>query len=1442
MFLIFDTETTGLPKDYKAPVTNSDNWPRMVQIAWQLHDDFGALVEHKSYIVKPDNWEVPYEAENVHGISTEYAYQAGEPVQKVLNRFLEVLQKATVLAGHNLQFDINIIASELYRYGYDFSSLLHFYRLDTCDELTARITCLPGGKGGKFKFPNLTELYSHLFQETFEEAHNATADVEATARVFFELIRRNHFTEEQLKKPQGYLDLFRQKNPTPISLWGIRHINLKDASKKLKQPTDNQNPNYQQTVAKSNLTGFFHLYNKTRFSVLSSTIEIDELVNKTAEFNLPAVGIADNGNMMAAFEFMSKIKEINASRKQDHQIKGLVGCELQLVNDIYKKTHQERTSSIVLFAKNKSGYSNLSKIVSIANTDGFYYTPRVDRNLIQQYKEDLIALSGPITGEIPALILSQGKTAAEEALLWWREQFGDDFYLQLNRHGLPEEDHVNRVLIELAHSYGIKIVAANNNFYLNPDEHELLDALICIRDGNLVSDPIGKGRGNRFGYTERAYYYRSPDEMYALYSDIPEAISNLAEILEKIENYDLKRDVVLPKFEIPEEFKDPRDEIDGGKRGENKYLRHLTYEGAGKRYPEITDIIRERLDFELETIEKTGYPGYFLIVADFCKAARDMGVVVGPGRGSAAGSAVAYCIGITNVDPIKYNLLFERFLNPERVSLPDIDTDFDDEGRNKVIQYVMDKYGANQVAQIITYGTMAARSSVRDCGRVLGLTPAEVNQLSKKVPSNLSLSELFRLDDKDLRERIKSNEFQSALELRNIYKKNQSTEAKVLRLAEKMEGALRNTGIHACGIIITPVDVRDLVPVARAKDSEMWCTQFDNSIVESAGLLKMDFLGLKTLTIIKDACEIIKKRHGISINPDDIPLNDPETYEKIFKTGNTKGVFQLESPGMQKYLRQLMPTTFEDIIAMVALYRPGPMEYIPDFIDRKHGRKPIVYDLPEMEEYLAETYGITVYQEQVMLLSQKLAGFTKGEADVLRKAMGKKQKAVLDKMKPKFIDQASAKGFPVEKLQKIWTDWEAFASYAFNKSHATCYAVLSVQTAYLKAHYTAEFLASTITHYQNDIKNISFYMEDARANRIPVLGPSVNESDMKFSVSKAGAIRFGLAGMKGVGENAALNIIEEREKNGPFKSVFDFVERVDQKVVNKRVMEALALGGALDDFSECHRATYFCESEGKTFLETLIKYGQSYKNAMSTAQMTLFGDLLSDSFQTPSVPSAEPWNTLHTLQLEAEVNGLYLSGHPLDDYNTEIQSFANVSMADLANLDELTIHEVNAIGIVTAFSIDTERNGERTCRFDLMDRSGTHTFRLRSKHYLNFGHLIHESNVLFISGTVRPPFIKKDGTPGKAYLEINSILPAVELAAKAGRMTIKIPCNQLDTNLIYQLKSILTSHPGTHLVRVVLEDEFNEISVPSISRLKVKVDRQLIYELQQLPVITTLLK
>ena len=1036
MYLIFDTETTGLPKNWRAPISDTDNWPRCVQLAWQVHDVMGNLIESKSYIVKPENFDIPFESEKIHGISTMLAEKEGVELDYILNEFNDSISKSKFIIGHNVNFDLNVIGCEFYRRNIP-SNIGLTDVLDTCTELTAELCKLPGGRGGKLKLPTLTELHEYLFGSAFQEAHNASADVEATARCFLELIRIKNFKKEQLGVQDEYFEKFIQNNPQKMVEAGIKHINLKKKSEDLKkkiEKTDKESEikkpeDFKETDLDK--IDFTHLHNHSQFSMLQSTIKLNDLVEKTFEHKMKAVALTDLGNMMGAFRFVDAIKKKNKQIKELKKnseeklslIKPIIGCVLNVCEDHLNKNYRDNGYQIVFLAKNKNGYNNLSKLSSLGYTKGFYYVPRVDRNLILEYKEDLIVLSGNLYGEVSSKILKTGKKEAEESLIWWKNNFKDDFYIEINRHAQDDEDIVNGVLIEFSKKHNVKLVATNNTFYLDSSNADAHDILLCVKEGEKLSTPKGKGRGYRYGLPNNEYYFKSQDQMKEIFSDLPSSIENTDEIVSKIEAYNLTNEVLLPKFEIPKEFIDPKDTDDNGKRGENKYLRHLTYLGAEKRYDKIEKDLKERIDFELDTIKNTGYPGYFLIVEDFIRKAREMNVSVGPGRGSAAGSVVAYCLWITNIDPIKYDLLFERFLNPERISMPDIDIDFDDVGRNKVINYVIDKYGENQVAQIITYGTMAAKSSIRDTARVLDLPLGDADRIAKLVPNMTKLSSIFETNHKELRNKFRLDDLDKINQLLSI-SQSDNLESETIKQARLLEGSLRNTGIHACGVIITPDDIKNFVPIATAKDSDLFVTQFDNAVVEQAGLLKMDFLGLKTLTLIKDTVKIVKAKYGIQLDPDNFPIDDKKTFE-IFQRGETVGIFQYESPGMQKHLKDLKPTVFDDLIAMNALYRPGPMEYIPSFIRRKHGDEKIIYDLPEMEEFLKDTYGITVYQEQVMLLSQKIGDFTKGEADILRKAMGKKQKDVLDKMKPKFLKNSEKKGFKTEKVEKIWKDWEA---------------------------------------------------------------------------------------------------------------------------------------------------------------------------------------------------------------------------------------------------------------------------------------------------------------------------------------------------------------------------------------------------------------------------------
>ena len=1352
MFLIFDTETTGLPKRWNSPITDHENWPRCVQIAWQLHDEMGNCLEHQDFLIKPEGFNIPYDAERIHGISTQLASTKGLLLVDVLAKFNDVLAKSKFVVGQNVGFDINILGCEYDRF--KIQTLLNDLPvLDTCTEKTASLCKLPGGRGGKFKLPTLTELHQHLFNESFAEAHNATADVEATSRCFLELIRLGFYSSEELQSSPEYLEKFKIENINPIVSLGLTHINLKNEANVLSELLKEKDQDISLLQTDKVLDSFkncsvVQLHNHSQFSILQSTISIKKLVDATSKAGMSAVALTDHGNLMGAFHFVKEVKKHNQSilnnvakpitedqTFQSKSIKPIIGCEFFVCEDHTNKSHKDNGYQIVFLAKNKKGYENLVKMSSLAFTKGFYYVPRIDRSIIENFKDDLIVLSGNLNGEVSSKLLNVGEIQAEEALLWWKDLFGDDFYLELMRHGQEDEDRINPVILKFSKKHNVSLVATNNTYYIDKSEANAHDILLCVKDGEKQSTPIGRGRGYRYGLPNQEYYFKNSSEMKELFKDIPESIINMEKISDKVESFDLARDVLLPKFDIPKEFINTDDEIKGTKHGENTYLRHLTFEGAKKRYKVLTDELNERINFELKTIEKTGYPGYFLIVEDFIREARKLGVSVGPGRGSAAGSVVAYCLWITNIDPVKYNLLFERFLNPDRVSMPDIDIDFDDEGRSKVMDYVIKKYGSNQVAQIITYGTMAAKSSIRDTARVLDLPLGDADRLAKLIPNMAKLNKIFDLEEKILRQNFKAEDMELINQLLNI-SQGDDLEAETVNQAKVLEGSLRNTGIHACGVIITPSDITNYVPIATAKDSDLYVTQFDNAVVEDAGLLKMDFLGLKTLTLIKDTVKIIKAKHGLLIDPENFPLDDKLTYE-LFQRGETVGIFQYESPGMQKHMRDLKPTVFADLIAMNALYRPGPLEYIPSFIKRKHGEEPISYDLPEMEIFLKETYGITVYQEQVMLLSQKLADFTKGEADILRKAMGKKQKPVLDKMKPKFINQASAKGLNTDKLEKIWTDWEKFASYAFNKSHSTCYAWIAYQTAYLKAHYPAEYMASVLSNNMNDIKQVTFFMEEAKRMKINVLGPDINESYYKFSVNKGNAIRFGMGAVKGVGYGAVKTIVNERKKNGQFKSIFDLAKRIDLRAANKKAFENLANSGSFDCFTNTHRAQYFHhEGDGVSFLEKTLKFAHRYQDNQNSAQVSLFGESSSIQFPEPEIPPCKTWGTMEKLAREREVVGIYISGHPLDDFKIEMENFCNGTVSSFINLEQLINKEITFGGVITDVEHRVSRQGKGWASFTIEDYTNNYEFKIFGEEYLKFRHFLMLNNFVYVRSVV----------------------------------------------------------------------------------------------------------
>ncbi|MGB5319047.1 DNA polymerase III subunit alpha [Eudoraea sp.] len=1451
MYLIFDTETTGLPKKWNAPVSDTDNWPRCIQIAWQLHDEMGNLIEHEDYLVKPDGFNIPYDAEQIHGISTELAEKNGISIEEVLRLFKIALDKTKYVVGQNVGFDVNIMGAEFFRYNHS-NPFEEVPILDTCTEKTASLCQLPGGRGGKFKLPTLTELHYFLFKQPFKEAHNATADVEATTRCFFELLRKGIFTQEELGVSIDYFRKFTEANPKEISPIGLKHINLKKASEKIaknlaaQQDTSVSDTDLNKNIETLEEIEFVHLHNHSQFSVLQSTIKVKDLISSAAAHNMSAVAITDHANMMGAFHFVKEIKAHNkaveeslANEEENNEnkriIKPIIGCEFFVCEDHQNKNVKDYGYQMVFLAKNKNGYHNLAKMSSLAYTDGFYYVPRIDKKIIETYKEDLIVLSGNLYGEISSKILNIGEKQAEEALLWWKSEFQDDFYLEIMRHGQEDEDRANKVLVAFAEKHHVKLVATNNTYYCAKEDADAHDILLCVKDGEKQATPIGRGRGYRYGLPNQEYYFKSEEEMKNLFKDLPESIINIQEIVDKIEPYELAREVLLPKFEIPESFLVKEDEIDGGKRGENNYLRHITYKGAEKRYEVISDDIRERIDFELKTIENSGYPGYFLIVEDFIREARNMDVSVGPGRGSAAGSVVAYCLAITNIDPLKYDLLFERFLNPDRVSMPDIDIDFDDEGRGRVMDYVIEKYGSNQVAQIITYGTMAAKSSIRDTARVLDLPLHDADRIAKLIPTMSKLSKIFGIPESDLKKRFRTDELEKVHNLLAI-SEGDDLEAQTVNMARVLEGSLRNTGIHACGVIITPDDITNFVPVATAKDSDLYVTQFDNSVVESAGLLKMDFLGLKTLTLIKDTLKIIKAKYGKVLNPDEFPLDDSATYE-LFQRGDTVGIFQYESMGMQKHLKDLKPTVFDDLIAMNALYRPGPMEYIPSFIARKHGQEEITYDLPEMEGILKETYGITVYQEQVMLLSQKLAGFSKGDADVLRKAMGKKIFALLQKLKPQFLDGGEKNGHPREVLEKIWKDWEAFASYAFNKSHSTCYAYIAYQTAYLKAHYPSAYMAAVLSNNMNDIKQVTFFMEECKRMGLEVLGPDVNESYYKFAVNQNDAVRFGMGAIKGVGRAAVETIVETRKEKGPYRSVFDLAKRVDLRAANKKAFENLALAGGFDSLGNAHRSQYFHkEGDGLTFLEMVLKFGSKFQESENSSQVSLFGDASAVQIPEPIIPPCEPWGTMEKLKREKEVVGIYISGHPLDDFKTEINAFSNSTISNFANLDENVNRELSFAGVISDVQHRTSKNGKGWALFTMEDYSESFEFRIFGEEYLKFRHFLMINSFVFIKVFVREGWVNREtGKKGDPRLQFNHFMLLQDtMESFAKKLTIKLNIYQLEEKNINELKDTLISHKGNHPLNFVVYERENEIKLNLSSRKqKIQISSELLHTLEE---------
>lgn len=1132
------------------------------------------------------------------------------------------------------------------------------------------------------------------------------------------------------------------------------------------------------------LPDYTHLHVHTQYSILDGAAQIEPLLQKVVDDGMKAIAITDHGNMYGVLPFAE------TARKKG--LKPIIGCEVYVADGsrLEKRGREDRSGyHLILLAKNRKGYENLSRLVSIGFLEGFYYTPRIDKEILKLYHEGLIASSACLGGEIPQTLMEKGMEQAEEVLKGFLDLFGEDFYLELQRHGLEEQEPVNQQLLELAGKYNVKVIATNDVHYVNAEDARAHDILICLQTGKDLDDE------NRMKYSGHEYL-KSRQEMAELFADIPEALTNTQEIVDKIEDYEITtKKILLPVFPLPEGFE-----------SEDDYLRHLTYEGAKKFYPELTDEVRERLDFELEVIKNMGFAGYFLIVQDFINQSREMGVAVGPGRGSAAGSAVAFCTGITAIDPIKYNLLFERFLNPERISMPDIDIDFDDEGREKVMEYVIQKYGREKVAQIVTFGTMAAKSSIRDVARVLKLPLPEADRLAKLVPEKPGVS--------------LASAYKDVPELAQALKDPNPLIQETLKYALILEGSNRQTGVHACGVIIGPTNLVDCLPLSTQKDSDLPVTQYEGKFVESVGMLKMDFLGLKTLSVLKEAVKNIEKTHGIAIDIENIPLEDEKTYQ-LYQRGDTVGTFQFESGGMREYLKELKPTNIEDLIAMNALYRPGPMEFIPTYINRKHGRQKTEYPHPWLEDILKPTYGIMVYQEQIMQAAQIMAGFSLGSADILRRAMGKKKKEEMDRQKTFFIEGAVKKGIDKDKASTIFDVMARFAEYGFNRSHSAAYSVLAYRTAYLKANYPAEYMAGVLTNNFSDIKKITQMMEECQRQKIPVLGPDVNESLFNFVVNKKGEIRFGLGAVKGIGEGAVEAIVEEREANGPYNSIFDFARRVNLRAVNKRVFESLARAGAFDCFEGSHRAQYFFSDDSGTssFIDKIIKHSNLIAQRENTSQMNLFDESSEVTIPDPELPQCPEWSKLEMLKQEKEVTGMYISGHPLDDFRIEIDATCNVNIGDLNNLGALKNRDVSFAGIITAANHKTGKNGKPFGSFIVEDYFDSLQLFLFAEDYLKMKHFLENQTFVHVRARVQERY-------GSNHLEVRvkSMSLLTELAEKSlSDLMLFLPVNEINERMVNRLMDVARRHKGKSKLKIALFDRVENATVEMLSR-KIRVE------------------
>ena len=1229
---------------------------------------------------------------------------------------------------------------------------------------------------------------------------------------------------------------------------------------------------------------FVHLHVHTYYSLLDGQASIQKLVDKAVADGMKGMAITDHGVMFGIKEFHDYCLGVNKKRHKEglDPFKPIFGCEMYVARHGQKEQKDKDDRGgyhLIVLAKNLNGYKNLIKLVSNAWVDGFYSRPRTDRNDLQKYHEDLIVCSACLAGEVPAKIVRGDIAGAREAIEWYKNLFGDDYYLELQRHEVknpdpsyranretyPLQQKVNKVLIELAKEYGIKLICTNDSHFVDQENAEAHDHLLCLATSKDLDDPT------RMLYSKQEWF-KTREEMNEVFADVPEALSNTLEILDKVEVYSLDHDPIMPFFPIPESFGTEDEwrkkfteeqlykEFTSDENGENQlseeegkkkiaklggydklyrikfeadYLAELAYKGAKKRYGDpLSQEVAERIKFELHIMKTMGFPGYFLIVQDFINSARDeLGVMVGPGRGSAAGSVVAYCLGITKIDPLKYDLLFERFLNPDRISLPDIDTDFDDDGRGKVLKWVEDKYGHENCAHIITYATMATKNSIKDVGRVEKVPLPISNALCKAIPDRLPDGPNGKATKMNL-----TNAIKYVPELKDAESSSDKRLSNTIKYAKMLEGTVRGTGIHACGFIICRDAISSHVPVSTAddpdfKDTKTNCTQYDGHVIESTGLIKMDFLGLKTLSELKEACENIKRTRGVEVDLDNIPIDDAKTYE-LYQQGRTIGTFQFESPGMQKYLRELKPTVFEDLIAMNALYRPGPMKYIPQFIDRKHGREEITYPIPCMEKYLKDTYGITVYQEQVMLLSRQLADFTRGESDALRKAMGKKKIDIVNAMKPKFIEGGKKNGHDPQILEKIWTDWEDFASYAFNKSHAACYSWVAYQTAYLKANYPPEFMAAIMSRRKDDIKEITKLMDECKAMGIATLGPDVNESYQKFGVNHHGEIRFGLAAIKGMGDSVAQAIIDEREKNGPYKDIFDFAQRVNMSAVNRKAFESLALSGAFDSFGIARERFFGFNAKGEPFFDTLIRYGQTYQMEQAQMQNSLFGGVNEIEIATPPIPEAEAWGDIEKLNRERELVGIYLSAHPLDEYQVVLNHVCNTKMKELDDLAALkTREELTFGGMVVGLRKGVSKHGDQYGIVKIEDYSGSAEVPFWRNDWAVYQGFLQEKSFVFIHAKVDQNRWK----PELLELRFNKVELLSEVKDSViHKFTVTLPLDIINEPFVDGFTEICQKCPGNADLFIKILDREMNMCVDMMSHpVKVAVDRQLISYLEQ---------